>query len=288
MDTSGHDRPRLDNTGHQLCNESVNGTGFGDSIADNERYGLTNFLSINNVPNSYNYEPTNAEEFYHFMQSIWRDSTHLLYGGMGHAGDGGYGPDCRFMYPGESDSLNWGPGCQLPNGPVNWTAKIAGVAPYDVRGIGAMGPFTFKPGDIQEVDIAFVFARDYTGQDTLEPSVAKLRQMIDIVRNSYNTGTLPNGNSFFGINDQIKNSSTTLKIYPNPASNKVNILFNRPVNEMVRIWIININGCEVYSSSIRPSGKIVQLDVRGLAAGSYIINVQAKDFTANGKAIILK
>jgi len=151
-----------------------------------------------------------------------------------------------------------------------------------------MGPFTFKPGDIQEVDIAFVFARDYTGQDTLEPSVAKLRQMIDIVRNSYNTGTLPNGNSFFGINDQIKNSSTTLKIYPNPASNKVNILFNRPVNEMVRIWIININGCEVYSSSIRPSGKIVQLDVRGLAAGSYIINVQAKDFTANGKAIILK
>jgi hypothetical protein len=289
MDPSGHDRPRLDNTGHQLCNESVNGTGFGDSIADNERYGLTNFMSLNGlVSNSYNSDPRYAKEFYRYMKSIWYDSTHLFYGGMGHAGYGGYGPECRFMYPGESDSLNWGTDCQLPNGPVNWTAKIAGVLPDDVTGVGAMGPFTFKPGDIQEVDIAFVFARDYTEQDTLEPSVAKLRQMIDIVRNSYNTGTLPNGNSFFGINDPDNHSSSEMKIFPNPSYDVINILFNRPVNEMVRIRIINTSGCEVYSSSIIPSGKNIQLDVRGLAAGSYIINVQAKDFTANGKAIIIK
>jgi hypothetical protein len=288
MDPAGHDRPRLDLTGHKLCNESVNGTGFGDSIANNERYGLTNFLSITNGGNSYMSDPTNAEEYYHSMQSIWRDSTHLFYGGMGHAGYGGYGPDCRFMYPGESDSLNWGPGCQFPNGPVNWTAKIAGVIPDDIKGVGAMGPFTFRPGDVQEVDIAFVFARDYTGQDTLEPSVAKLRQMIDIVRNSYNTGILPDGNSFFGINDPANHSSSEMKIFPNPSYNIINILFNRPVNDNVRIRIINTSGCEVYSSSIMPSGKNVQIDVCGLSSGIYIISVQAKDFTTNGKAIIIK
>jgi len=287
MDPAGTDRPRLDNTGHQLCNESVNGTGFGDSIANNERYGLTNFLPYSFYEQNYSSFPSYSIEYYHSMQSVWLDSTHLYYGGMGHDGVGGYGPDCRFMYPGESDSLNWGTGCQLPNGPVNWTAKIAGVSPGDIGGMGSMGPFTFRPGDVQEVDIAFVFARDYTGQDT-EPSVAKLRQMIDIVRNSYITGTLPDGNSFFGINEKTNNTSTALTIYPNPASDQVNILFDRPVNEMVRIQIINTRGSEVYSSNMIPTGKKIQIDVSGLASGIYIINVQAKNFTAKGKVIIIR
>ena len=151
-----------------------------------------------------------------------------------------------------------------------------------------MGPFTFKPGDVQEVDIAFVFARDYTGQDTLEPSVAKLGQMIDIIRKSYNTGTLPNGNSFFGINDPTNHSSSEMKIFPNPSYNIINILFNRPVNGNLKILIINTSGMEVYSSNVFSSGKNLQLDVRGLAAGIYIINVQAKDFATNGKVIIIK
>ena len=290
MDPAGHDRPRFDNEGHQLCNESINGTGFGDSISNNERYGLTNFLAFWNTQlNRYYYSgPINATEYYNSMQSIWNDTTHLLYGGKGHAGYGGYGPGCRFMFPGESDSLNWGPGCQLPNGPVYWTEYTAGIAPGDIRGIGGMGPFTFHPGDVQELDLALVFARDYNSQDTVEQSVAKLQQMIDTIRKSYNTGLLPNGNSFFGINAQSANSSTALKIYPNPANETINLLFDRPVNDLVKIQIINTNGTVVYSFSLIPSGRKVQLDVSGLAAGIYIINVQAKDFTANGKAIILK
>jgi Secretion system C-terminal sorting domain len=112
--------------------------------------------------------------------------------------------------------------------------------------------------------------------------------MIDIVRNSYNTGTLPNGNSFFGINEKTNNSSIALTIYPNPASDQLNILFDRPVNEVLRIQIINTSGTEVYSSRIIPSGKKIQLDVSSFPSGIYIINVQAKDFTVNGKAIIIK
>jgi hypothetical protein len=290
MDPTGNDRPRLDNEGHQLCNESINGTGFGDSIANNERYGLTNFLSLTNggLQLNYNNDPSNAYQYYHSMQSAWLDSTRLLYGGQGHAGYGGYGPDCRFIFPGESDSLNWGSGCQLPNGPVNWTEYTAGITPFDIRGIGGMGPFTFHPGDVQELDLALVFARDYTSQDTVEQSVAKLRQMIDIVRNSYNTGKLPDGNSFFGIDNHSTVSSTTIKIYPNPANETINLLFDRSVNDLVNVQIINTSGVEVFSSSLVPLGRKVQLDVSGLAGGIYIINIQTKDFTANGKAIIIR
>ena len=289
MDPTGHDRPRFDLTGHRLCNESVNGTGFGDSIADNERYGLCHFLKVSNFgaqQPAYMSDPTFPVEYYHSLQSIWLDSTQLFYGGKGHAGYDGYGPNCRFIYPGESDSLNWGTGCQFPNGEVNWTEITAHNVPVDIRGIGSAGPFTFRPGDVQQLDLAFVFARDYAGQDTLEPSVDKLRHMIDIVKNSFNTGALPNGHSFFSINDHQPVQSPVIKIFPNPAMGKMNILFNRSVNETVNIRMINISGVQIYSDDVIPIGKTVQLDVNGIAPGIYLIQVLAKDFTAYAKVII--
>ena len=112
--------------------------------------------------------------------------------------------------------------------------------------------------------------------------------MIDIVRNSYNTGVLPNGGSFFGIENQSPISDNTLKIYPNPARETVNLLFNRTVNDLVDIRIQNTNGIVVNSLSLLPSGRIVSIDVKGLPAGMYIINVITKEFTATGKVIILK
>jgi len=287
MDPAGYDRPRFDNTGHQLCNESINGAGFGDSIPNNERYGLTNFLSYSSTLN-YSDRPIIASGYYHAMQSIWVDSTHLFYGGTGKASTDSYGPDCRFMFPGESDSLNWGSGCQLPNGPVNWTEKTAGIMPGEISAIGGMGPFTFHPGDVQQVDLALVFARDYIGEDTIEPSVTKLGQMIDIVRNSYNTGLLPNGGSFFGIENQSPISDNTLKIYPNPANETVNLLFNRQINDLVNIQVLNTSGLEVYSTSIALTGSTIRLDVSKLAAGMYIIKVGTRDFSATAKLIIIK
>jgi hypothetical protein len=286
MDPVGQDRPKYDLSGHQLCNESINGTGFGDSIANNERYGLTNFLAYSDAFQSY--PPTSATGYYQAMQSIWTDSTHLFYGGEGKSGTGGYGPDCRFMFPGLSDSLNWGPGCQPPNGQVNWTALKAGIAPYNIMGIGGMGPFTFHPGDVQQVDVALVWARDYTGLDTLGPSRSKLDQMIDIVRNSFSTGQLPNGGSFFGIDNHSPVSNSTLKIYPNPANETVTILFNRQINDLVNIQVLNTSGLEVYSTSIALTGSTIRLDVSKLAAGMYIIKVGTRDFSATGKFIIIK
>jgi hypothetical protein len=286
MDPAGYDRLRFNNQGYQLCNESINGTGFGDSIANNERYGLTNFLAYSNAFQSS--PPRIATEYYHALQSIWTDSTHLFYGGTGKASTGGYGPDCRFMFPGKSDSLNWGPGCQFPNGPVDWTEGTSGFAPNDIRSSGGMGPFTFHPGDVQQVDVALVWARDYTGEDTINPSVTKLGQMIDIVRNSYNSGMLPNGGSFFGIENQSSISDNTLKIYPNPARETVNLLFTRTVNDPVDIRIQNTSGIVVNSLSLFPSGRIISINIKGLPAGIYFVTVTTNDFTTSGKLIILK
>jgi hypothetical protein len=196
--------------------------------------------------------------------------------------DGGFGPNCRFMFPGTSDSLNWGPGCQIPDGPVNWTEKTGGILPGDIRGIGGMGPFTFHPGDVQQLDVALVFARDYTGQDTiLGPSVSKLDQIIDIVRNSYSTGKLPNGDPFFGIQNQPPISTNTLKIYPNPANKEVTIELS-PTSSQNHLSLLNINGQEVMKCTIRTK---TQIDISNLPGGVYFVRVTNDKTVLTGKLI---
>ncbi|HPS63633.1 MAG TPA: hypothetical protein PLK82_11270, partial [Bacteroidales bacterium] len=48
MDPDGIDNPRYGNTGSQLCDYSVNGSNFGDTVVDNERLGMTRFVYCNN------------------------------------------------------------------------------------------------------------------------------------------------------------------------------------------------------------------------------------------------
>ncbi|MCX6303901.1 MAG: T9SS type A sorting domain-containing protein [Bacteroidetes bacterium] len=273
MEPTGADRPRYDNNGHPLCNEGVNGAGFGDGIADNERIGLKTFsyfLHPYYNPPPYMYQPAVAGDYYRYMQAIWMDNTRMVYGGNGHDGYGGYGPEASFLYPGESDTLNWGCGCQQPNGPVNWTEITAHNLPHDIRGAGTTGPFTWHPGEMQELDIAFVWARDYTSPDTLA-SVAKLRSMIDTVRKAFLTNRLPGGGSFLGITEQPVPPATTCSIYPNPATAAVTIDFGAPLKGQVNLEILNSSGM-LLQTVICHQGSIQSgIDVSVFPTGLYLL-----------------
>jgi hypothetical protein len=146
-----------------------------------------------------------------------------------------------------------------------------------------MGPFTFHAGDVQELDLALIFARDYTSQDTVEQSVAKLRQMIDTIRKCYDTGILPNGNSFFGIDNLPTASSNALKIYPNPAKNKCNVQWAK--GNIKRIEIFNETGEKVYGAGFSAGTGIaveVELD---FPAGIYFVRVTNDRTVQVGKII---
>ena len=288
MDSIGADRPKFDNTNHQLCNESINGLGFGDGIKDNERLGMTSFIYFNNSSSGippFMFDPSYAPQYYNYMKSVWHDSTQLLYGGNGHTGAGGYGPACRFIFPGESDTLNWGAGCQIPNGEVNWTEKTAKNNPFDRRGLGASGPFTFHPGDVQELDIAYVFARDYT--DTLV-SVPKLREMIDIVRNSFNKNSLPNGSSFLEVSEKQLSSSINLKVYPNPAKDKVTIDFGILLPESFFLQIYNSSGNEVITRELNPGTRNCTIDLSCFTDGLYLFHFSGNNYQETKKVSLVK
>ncbi len=291
MDPDNLDNPRHDMNGNQLCDFSVNGLNFGDTIIDNERFGLQRFMYINNsvagVP-AYMTDPEYAPEYYQLMSGKWKDGSFVMYGGNGNLLAGGYGPACRFMFPGESDTLNWGSGCIPPNGPVNWTEETAANNPFDRRGVGITGPFTFNPGDVQELDIAFTWARDYAAHSPLS-SLAKLRAMTDIINGAFAHNRLPNGNQFYGISDQLKPSEIQMNIYPNPALDFVNIDFGgRYPRGGATIEIMASQGNCLKKMLVPDGMKVIHLDIPELPSGLYFIRVTTNVSSITKKVVVLR
>jgi hypothetical protein len=288
MAPAGSDRPRFDNNGHQLCNESINGAGFGDGIADNERFGLMTFSYFNNPfsnPLAYMDQPVTPSDYYNYLQAIWMDSTRMVYGGNGHDGYGGHGPEASYLFPGESDTLNWGCGCLPPNGPVNWTEVTAGNNPHDIKGVGTTGPFTFFPGAVEELDIAFVWARDYTSNDSLA-SVAKLRTAIDTIRKAFLTNRLPGGGSFMGARVSAFSSGINCDLFPNPANEAVVVRFNADLKRKTRLDIYNAAGKLMATFELARGSKGTVVDVSEYPVGLYLFSITGDDLHLTKKVAV--
>ena len=165
MSPDGIDNPKYDSYGNQIVDESINGIGFGDGIIDNERIGMTSFVYHDNN-NAVNGDPEEAYEYYNLMQGKWRNGTSIQYGGTGVAGQPGVvGPECKFMFPDDSDPYNWGTGGVMPNGGYNqnnyYWCELTGDnggpnAVGDRRGLASSGPFTFGSGTVQVIDRAYI------------------------------------------------------------------------------------------------------------------------------------
>ncbi len=73
----------------------------------------------------------------------------MLYGGNAHTNSGAQGPECDFMFPGNSDPCNWGTGGTPPNGGLNqngnyWTEETVGNQPNDRRFMQSAGPLNWN------------------------------------------------------------------------------------------------------------------------------------------------
>jgi len=150
----------------KVRSEAINGVNFGNGIVDDERYGMRRFVYHNN-DNSIQGDPDIAPDYYNYLRGIWGDGTKMLYGGNGHINSGAVGPECDFMFPGDSDSCNWGTQGIPPNGGYNvevyWTEEQAGNQPADRRFMQSAGPFTLQPGAVNYITFGIPWARATSG-----------------------------------------------------------------------------------------------------------------------------
>jgi hypothetical protein len=267
MDPDGTDNP------DGGCDFSVNGLNFGNGTEDDERYGLGRFRFIMHAGGGPIGEPLTPKSYYNYMKGIWKDLTPVQYGAWGHLEYGAVGPACRFMFPGDSDPLNWGTGCEFPNGGYNqdgkfWTEEEAGNEPNDRRGLGSMGPFTFGPGEVQEIEMAFVAANGWDGPVS---SVEKLREYIDSLRSSVEEGKIIIPNNELAVEERPEGIHRVI-LYPNPARTQLCIKLPEVGLNQFDYQVINLLGTQMRSGTIPGSGTAV-IKIHDLQKGIYILTV---------------
>jgi len=159
---------QYDTTGyHQCVDESINGVNFGNGIIDDERFGMRRFVYHNNNDTD-NGDPKTAPQYYNYLRGIWKNGARMRYGGNAYSGSDVVGPECDFMFPGDSDPWNWGTQGTPPNGGYNadglyWTEEQCQNAPNDRRFMQSAGPFTLEPGAVNYITFGVPWARATSG-----------------------------------------------------------------------------------------------------------------------------
>ena len=150
----------------QMVDESINGVNFGNGIVDDERFGMRRFVFHNNGSGD-NCDPQTAPEYYNYLRGIWKNNAKMRYGGDAFS-TGVVGPECDFMFPGDSDPWNWGTNGMPPADGYNtngkyWTEESCGNSPNDRRFMQSAGPFTLEPGAVNYITFGVPWARATSG-----------------------------------------------------------------------------------------------------------------------------
>ena len=75
------------------------------------------FLFHNNASGPIG-DPGSATDYYNFLRGIWKDGTPMTFGGNGYDPTNPNAIPAGYMFPGDTDPLNWGtdgvdPGCKF-------------------------------------------------------------------------------------------------------------------------------------------------------------------------------
>jgi hypothetical protein len=142
------------------------GIGYSDGIVDNERFGMRRFTYYTST-SAYPYnDPGPAAEFYNFMEGQWANGSEMFYGGLGYQGSTGVSQTLSdYMFPGASDPLHWSTqgedmSASFPNG---WDETTSNNPSGDRRFVQSAGPFTLRPGAINNITVGIVYGRSTDG-----------------------------------------------------------------------------------------------------------------------------
>lgn len=188
QDNDGLDNPLTTNISDAIDSLGIPyegiGIGYGDTVIDNERFGMRKFLYYFRADQAVipaQGEPNNGTDFYRYLQGIWKDGTPFYFGGTAHQSSPGAISNglvrCDYMFPGNSDPLLWGTlGVSVPDANT-WTEANVGNTPADRRFMQSAGPFTLTPGQKNNITVGVVYSRATTGSSFA--SVDKLRLADD-------------------------------------------------------------------------------------------------------------
>ncbi len=221
---------------------------------------MTSFMYFNNGMSSTD-DPYTGAEYYNYMHSLWKDSTHLQYGGNGHLTGG-----ANVNYAFEENT--------------SWTENITQNTPGDRRGVASITVGDLDSTNCFGADVAFVWARDTTDANPHSSVNLLLSQIPQVVQFASQIGI--NSTCTNLIYSSIKETDDIfkdyVKIYPNPANNLININTNY---KNYKIEIFTQLGKKIIENE-----NIKILDISNLSDGVYIIKISSNDKFTWDKLIV--
>lgn len=210
------------------------------------------FISTNSN-SGFNGDPTTAFQYNNYLNGIWLDGSILTYGGNGYGGT----TPANYMFSG------------VPEDTTGWLDDYGA----DKRGLMATGPMDLNAGDAITLDLAFPFARDYTG--THLTSVALLRQRAQSIRNFYS--------QMLNAINQPALLPNTINIFPNPGNGRFQISIEDNSSNL-EMDIFTVLGQKVFSKKSLSNNDLIDL---GNSKGIFIYTIKDDyEIIHKGKLII--
>lgn len=222
---------------------------------------FSNFMTYNNDYN-VNGNPMMPLDYYLYLNGYWRDGMAITKGGIGKGGN----EHCSYMYDGN------------PATGSGWTERSVNNPPGDRRGLGTVGPFEFKAGQIKKISVAYNFASDFE----------KMQKSADRYTNDFHNSAGPFASeaaafiTHSGLSDM---KPVDMLLYPNPVQNHATLAFSNPNNEVFSVTVYDITGRKVVSEN-QLTGTQYQLNAGKLEKGVYIVELAFKDRRNSTRLIV--
>ncbi len=207
--------------------------------------------------------PTNSPqqdyEYYNYLKSVWRDSTHLTVGGQGYGGT----ESTMFIFPGD------------PVSGEGWSEVSANNGRSGNSCLMSAGPYNLNAGESIELDFALVFARDYSGGPSAHlNSVSLLKERIAEVQEFYEESL---------GEEELEFPQKEVEIYPNPFADIITIkTYSNSQN--LTYSVFDILGEELVSGTIQNKHQ-TQINLGKLNSGIYFIHISDGENSVTRKII---
>ena len=225
-----------------------------------ENMNMTNFMYFNNsfpgVPLAQT-DPSNATEYFQYMNSYWKDSTPLTCGGNGYGGS----IPINYAYPANTFTTG-------PCGAAPWSEGTSGS---DKKFVMSSGSSVLQPGSFNEVEYVYIASFDSITNNPIQ----NLDSVVHALR-TMNSGVVT------AIKKQTINNVFTIS--PNPTNALLNINSSKLINSNVKIEVIDALGKVLVSEDYKEFNQ-TSINVSDLSSGIYFVKLSSGENITTKKFI---
>jgi hypothetical protein len=249
-------------------NDSIDNNNNGTIDEPGEKNLMTGFIFFHfNFTNPSMRSPSESTDYYGYLNDQWKDSTDLTFGGNGY---GGITPT-KFLYP------------SLPDDTLGWNEFSTGNIPGDRTHLTSTGPCNFLHGDTIHYTFALVTSFDSIDAWNSHGYYMNMLHDVQNVQQWYANSSIPSCFPLFDhVSEPIQNFSS-LQLYPNPANDRLNIIYNAK-NKNAVLEIYDISGKRIFAGMWNdiPS---MNLSVENYVSGIYFVRMTDGDTIISQKFI---